>query len=138
MRQEHRVHAAERFDPANERTVETRRIHEDVPRLANNQIARGPVARLGMVAAVIDAVSDEVRKRLSCFGDVVLLLGADRGRGAGEQGHECPQPFVVADGLAMDACLALALRERVGRHPPASIAVDAARIDEEISRGVVF
>src|SRR5258708_31526196 len=140
MRQEHRLHAAERGDVLHQRRGETRRVDEHVAvplaSFTPNQVAKCAEGALRREATAVDTVFDQFRVTGDGRRDIALAHVADRRCRTGDESLLGGQQLFVRLRLMKDGRLIANVMKYRWRDLAAGVAIDAGRVDEEVALDV--
>ena len=140
VRQKHRAHAAHRFDLFHEVRSETRRIDQHITAFAigsNDQITPRPKARFRIEAAIENIFRKQLGKRVDADVRIVMLESSNRTGWTSDQRHQGSLRFRFGSWLTKNDRGIAVFRKRFGRDLPARIAIDARRINIEITGDIL-
>ena len=136
VRKEHKIHAAHFFDALYERRCKSRGIDQHVPALllrTNDQIRPRSETRFRCEAAKVNIVHNVNRKRGDARAGAAVRRCADRSSRTRNQRHQCAMQLAGIVRLPVNAGLSAMVAKTRGRDLPASIAIDAGGVHEELA-----
>ena len=140
MRQKHQVHSAGRFDLFYELRGEARRVNQNIAAFgfrSRDQITPRAKAGLGREATEVNILGDIFRK---CIDADVRVMRLDRSNRCGrtsDQSHQCAFDFPGAFRLMVNDRSVVILGECLRCDLPTGVAIDAGRVDVEISGNIL-
>ena len=140
VRQKHPAHAAHRFDLFHEVRRETRRIDQHIAAFAigsNDQITPRAEARFRVEAAIENISRKQLRKGVDPDVRIVMLESSNRTGWTSDQRHQGSLRFRFGSRLTKNDRGIAGFRKRFGRDLPARIAIDARRINVEITGDIL-
>src|SRR6266404_1315454 len=140
MCEEHRVYATHRPEALYQLCCKTRIVNQYVTPLARrtrDQITPTSKTRFRGKPAKVDILIEQQRKSVNSDVRIVFFGSANRACRTGNECHHCEFRLVYCLRLVVDAALIAVVSEYSGSQLAAGIAIDAGRVNKEISRNIL-